>query len=340
MILKRKTSKGKPRYGVRVDRPGGRQEWIGTFATIAEARAAERRAGDRPGSSRMTADKYVAHFLEGYRERVKGSSYDHAVSALGGFADDHRGLPLARITRTDAEKWARENRWRVPTVITVMNAAVDAELIERNPFRGLAVKGQGRKRITPLSVEEVDALATAAEKEAPTLGPLVLFLAYSGVRVGEAYALEWSDVDFEAARVTVERRVYKGQLDLPKGNRTRSISLIPAARSALLSIPGPRDGLIFRNKRGDRLSQTSMAWYWKSIATAVDRKVTPHELRHFAAHHLYVEVGLPDRVVAAQLGHDDGGKLIRDLYGHGDVGALDEIDAAFANVIPLRKVVG
>jgi hypothetical protein len=45
--------------------------------------------------------------------------------------------------------------------------------------------------------------------------------------------------------------------------------------------------------------------------------------------------------VAEQLAHSDGGKLVRELYGHGDVGALEEIDRAFANnVIPLRPAQG
>lgn len=69
--------------------------------------------------------------------------------------------------------------------------------------------------------------------------------------------------------------------------------------------------------------------------------MAPHELKHFAGHYLYVILGLPDRVVAEQLGHRDGGKLVRELYGHGDVGALEEIDRAFAsNVIPLRRAAG
>lgn len=44
-------------------------------------------------------------------------------------------------------------------------------------------------------------------------------------------------------------------------------------------------------------------------------------------------------VVAVQLGHE-GPKLVESLYGHGDVGALEEIDRAFDNVIPLRKAAG
>lgn len=35
-----------------------------------------------------------------------------------------------------------------------------------------------------------------------------------------------------------------------------------------------------------------------------------------------------------------GPKLVESLYGHGDIGALEEIDRAFDNVIPLRKAAG
>lgn len=335
MIQKRVTKSGKARWAVRI---GSRQHqvWVGTFETRAEAKKAEAQAllGARRRSP-VTVDRYVAHWLEGYRERVKDSSYDTASSALRKFAADWRGIPLGRITRLEAEEWARANSWRVPIVVTVLNAAVEAELLDRNPFRGLSQKGEGRRRIQPLTVAEVDALAAAAARESKSLRGLVLFLAYSGVRVGEAFALEWTDVDLDRMRVAIERRVYRGTLDLPKSNKARIIALTPPARDALLAIRRA-EGLVFTNKRGDRLSQTSFAWYWKSISAVHPRKVTPHELRHFAAHHLYVTMGLPSRVVAAQLGHD-GPKLVEQLYGHGDVGALEEIDAAFDNVIPLRR---
>jgi hypothetical protein len=50
-------------------------------------------------------------------------------------------------------------------------------------------------------------------------------------------------------------------------------------------------------------------------------------------------MGLPSRVVGAQLG--DTPRMIESLYGHGDVGAIDEIDRAIgANVVPLRQAVG
>lgn len=339
MILKRRTSTGKIRYGVRINRAGGRQEWIGTYATLGEARhhEAKARAAER-SPQRMTCDRFADFWLEGYAERVKQSSYDTAAGALRGFAEDFRGVQIDRIDRIQAERWARKNRWRVPMVVTLINAAVEADLLTRNPFAGLSHKGEGRRRTAPLTVAELDDLANAALRAHGAYGQrmrsLILFLAYSGMRPGEVFALEWPDLDFKRMRIRVERRLYKGTVDLPKSNRARLIVLTPPARDALLGVP--RDGdLVFTAKRGGRLSQSTLSGYWSTATAAAGRpQMAPYELRHFAAHHLYVTMGLPARVVAAQLGHD-GPKLIEQLYGHGDVGALDEIDRAFDNVISL-----
>jgi hypothetical protein len=53
-----------------------------------------------------------------------------------------------------------------------------------------------------------------------------------------------------------------------------------------------------------------------------------------------VDHGLPSRVIAEQMGWELAGtlKLLR-VDGHGDVGALEEVDRAFgSNVRPLRAV--
>lgn len=338
VILKRKTRAGKTRYGVRIDR-NGRQEWVGTFDKLSDARHAESQARNAQAPTRVTCDEFAAHWLEGYRERVKESSYDAAVSSLRKFTEDFRGIPLGKVTRFEAEKWARANRWRMPMVVTLMNAAVDLELIEKNRFAGMSRKGEGRRRNVPLSVDEVNELATTGKRlHGETFRSLILFLAYSGLRVGEAFALEWGDIRFNDRRIDVRRRVYKGRLDLPKSNKTREASLLPEARDALLRLDRSTEW-VFQTKQGQRFSQPNMAWYWQGIQATFPRKITPHELRHFAAHHLYVTVGLRSRIVAAQLGHD-GPELVEKLYGHGDHGALDELDRAFDKPTPLRAVKG
>jgi hypothetical protein len=60
--------------------------------------------------------------------------------------------------------------------------------------------------------------------------------------------------------------------------------------------------------------------------------------KHFAVHYLHATLGLPPRVIAEQMGWSLAGTLkLLAVYGHGDVGALEEIDRAFGkNVTPLR----
>ena len=48
---------------------------------------------------------------------------------------------------------------------------------------------------------------------------------------------------------------------------------------------------------------------------------------------------LPDHVVAVQLRHDDGGTLVRELYGHPDAAmARERIRAAFRSTAPVTAL--
>jgi integrase len=77
---------------------------------------------------------------------------------------------------------------------------------------------------------------------APQMKALLIFAAYSGMRPGELFALEWPDIDFDAMRIHVSRRVYKGRVGLPKSNKVRTIALTPPARDAILGHPTRQDG--------------------------------------------------------------------------------------------------
>ena len=340
MIVKRKTLAGRTRYGVRVGRGGGEKVWMGTFDTLAEARRAEAEAVvAEPKSKAVTCEDFVRRFLEHYGERRKDSSYDTARASLRRFVDDFKGRPLGAIEASEAEEWARANPWRVPLVVTMFNAAVRKREVEHNPFSGLSRKGPGRRDDDPLTEEEVYYLAGCAERAhgayGPTVRAFVLFTAGTGMRPGEVYPLEWSDIDFERRRVWVRRRVYRGRLDTPKSSKAREIVLPPMARDALLALPRV-DELVFTAKRGGMLSQPLVTGYFSPISALFGRTVHRHELRHFAAHHLYVTLDLPARVVAAQLGHSSP-RLVEELYGHFKVGALQELDRALeAKVAPLR----
>ncbi len=171
---------------------------------------------------------------------------------------------------------------------------------------------------------------------------LLIFAAYSGMRPGELFALEWTDVDFESMRIHVNRRVYRGRVDLPKSNKIRTIALTPPARDALLGQPTRQDGeLVFRAKRGGRLSQPTLSGYWGEVLARTGLDFDFYlATKHWCVHYMHAELSLPPRVIAEQMGWTLGGVLkLLAVYGHGDVGALEEIDKAFrVNVTELRAV--
>lgn len=330
MIRKTKTREGRVRYGVRVHVGRGRYEWLGTHPTREKARQVEADWLLSKRAREMRSCREFARFwLEGYAEGVKASSFDTARSSLRVFLREFGERALESITPTEAEAWAREHRWAVPVVVTMLNDAVGKRLLLVNPFRGLSKKGPGRRHAQPLGVEEVELLARiAGELHGEGLRSFVLFTAYSGMRVGEVFALRWSDIDFERGRIGVRRRLYRGQVDLPKSNKPREIVLTPQARDALEPLDRAT-AWVFTAKRGGQLTQSTLTYYWQGIAASFGKPVTLHELKHFAGHYLYVTLGLPARVVAVQLAHA-GPRLVEELYGHGDVGALDEIDRALS----------
>ena len=143
MIVRRKTKKGRVRYGVRVHRGGDRHEWIGTFDRLADARAAERKAlaSRTTRAPAPTCDEYARIYLEGYRARLKPSSAATAEAALSGFIRDFGGVKLNEVTPPEAERWARENRWRVPQVQSMFSKSVRERLIDFSPFAGTGGRG-------------------------------------------------------------------------------------------------------------------------------------------------------------------------------------------------------
>jgi integrase len=346
MIRKHKARDGTITYGVRVYRDGERV-WVGTFEKLGaahgdpdtEARAAESRAKSRPTSRRaMTCGEYAERFLAEYEDRCKDSSIDTAKRSLKPFLRRFGRVPLADIERLEAKEWAKSVKPSyVPIVVTLMNAAVEDELLERNPFRGLGQRTRGRADQDPPSEEEFGRLleACAALKGyAPTMRALLSFAAYTGMRPGELYELEWGDIDFDRMRIAVERRLYRGRVAKPKSGE-REIALTPPARDAILG------RLVFHAKRGGRLSQSLLSGYWAQVLARAGLDFDFYlATKHYCAHYLWATLGLPERVVAEQLGHALDRELrwkLRKVYGHGEVGALEELDAAFGrNVTPLR----
>ena len=85
-------------------------------------------------------------------------------------------------------------------------------------------KPKGRADEAPPTDAEFDKLVKACAVHgdyAPRMRALLTVAAFSGMRPGELMALDWSDVNLPALRVTVSKRLYRGTTDLPKSNKVR-----------------------------------------------------------------------------------------------------------------------
>jgi integrase len=316
-------SKRGKRWGVRVYR-NGRHEYIGTFGSRTEAKEAERKALDRKRISdpRLTCAGFAESWVENY-PRPKDSTNDTNRQAARVFARDFAGQRLSTVTRPEAREWARRRPAYHSQVRAMFADALNDGLVAENPFANLRLpKSRGRRDLVVLAPAELTEVADAASCHGdygPHYRAMILFAAYTGVRPGELFALEWDDIDRQRMEIRVERRIYRGSVDLPKNGKKRTIILPPPALAALDSMPRRvHAATVFANKRGGRLSQATNHWYWNPVRIAVGRpKMAFYEMRHFAATHL-LELGCSPADVAVQLGHTDGGALVMRLYGHPD----------------------
>jgi integrase len=359
MAPKRKTWIGRVYIG-RDD--AGKQlfHWVGRFDrkrdrddAVAKARA-ERPWLQESQSDEVTCDQWADRFLgrmESGALRTKAgrlfkdSSIDTARSSLRTFRAEFGPRTLGSITRVEAEDWAATvPPSKVPVVITLMNEAYRAELINRNRFEGLSRRSEGRTDKRPPSEEEMvlllDACSALGDDYAPMMRALLTFAAFTIMRPGELFALDWDlDVDLQAGacgRVQVQRRLYRGRTDLPKSNKERTITLVPPAREALDSLCAlsgyQAHGLVFRNKTGGQLTEPTLTAYWREVRarSRIDCDFYTAS-KHYGVWYLKVRLGLPDAVIAAQAGWSERSvtKMVA-TYAHAtDDRRLDEIDRAF-----------
>jgi integrase len=325
--------------------PGVGHVWGGTFDTQEEAlKAALAKLDERRQLLAVeTVESFATRWVRDY-PRPKPSTNDCYARIARNFAREFGRRKLHQVDRREARAYALAHRGDTFALQAMFSDAILEGLALSNPFAKLRIpRGRGRRDIVAIAAEELDMLAELALSEhglefGSVFRSLVVFAAYTGLRPGELCGLDWSDVDFEAEAVGVERQLYRGTVQTPKSGEQRQISLLPTAAVALRAMtpraPRPRclvtgGEIVFPSKSGKRLTVGTIGIAWRPVRQAFEEQLAPprrerltesggldfYALRHFCATML-VEAGVPDWVAARQLGHQDGGRLVRLVYGH------------------------
>lgn len=159
-----------------------------------------------------------------------------------------------------------------------------------------------------LSVEEVDLLLASPDLSQPTglRDKAMLELLYAtGIRVSELVSLNIGDVNINMGFL---RCVGKGSKEriIPLGSMAEKYVDQYLARSRRQLLRDRLEPALFLNHHGKRLSRQG---FWKIIkkyaqVAHIDKRITPHTLRHSFATHL-LENGADLRSVQEMLGHAD-----------------------------------
>lgn len=307
---------------------------------------------------------------EGTRDDYKRAAQRSFLQVLG-------DMPVDAITKADVGRWVTwqerqltQGTKKPVSMKTVQNyhsilsaalrAAVEHKLRGDNPaWKTRITRGEKRDGVFLTADEFATILAVAPAR----YEGLLMFLAGTGCRWGEATALTWDRVDLESSPPTVRidrawKRAPRGGkiLKQPKSKRSRRTVSLSADAAHALGTPGAPDDLVFLSRTGraiDHRSFRSNVWL-PLIGRARDaalcaelgvrplqKSPNPHDLRHTHASWL-IASGVPLPFVQARLGHESITTTVN-TYGHLQPDAhqqmSDVIGATLAGVRPLRRAI-
>jgi integrase len=324
-----------------------------------QARLAIGQPAFEPKPTTVAVESYAETFLERIEHTRKHTTHDGYRKIL-----DHdilpvfRGQPLQAITRERVKGLATDCLRRGLTPKTVQNIircfssllshAVEDNLISVNPALRpgkFLPKISKRRRLDPLTRQELAQFLAHSKAVAPALYPLFLCAARTGLRQGELLALQWDDVNLAGRFLGVCRNFTHGRLTTPKSGESRRVDLSRELTATLEALQLDRQldaatrgqdaapPWVFCDPQGKPFHQNWVRLrFFRLLKGAGVRQVRFHDLRHTFAS-LLLQNGESPVYVKEQMGHCSI-QVTVDLYGHlipgGNTQAVDRLDFVLA----------
>lgn len=284
------------------------------------------RAGAPPDE--LTVGAYLESWLRGKRRIAPSTRAQyrnhvelHLAPALGGFALTALQRKHVEAFVADRERHVSPSTHRpltprtVQAILTTLRSALEEavpRLIPDNPAAKVEAPRVQRDPVRAMTRSDAAALVEAVRDT--WMGPIVRFLLGSGLRIGEAVALN-------------QGNVHDGWVELRKSKTTiRAVRVsedgMAALREAIAIAPrvGKAEPVFFGVRataagHRDRLDRSSLGPALRRLCLAKGLPVLhPHALRHGTAT-LMVAAGVPMRQVAEQLGHARA-SMTANVYAH------------------------
>ena len=221
----------------------------------------------------------------------------------------------------------------VVKVYTILNSlfkmAYLSDMIARNPMDKVERPKPRKDEIKPqtaqaYTAQEVRDILTALEGEPLKWRAFIHLLVDTGVRRGEALAVQWEDIDFQENTILICRNLCytpdKGiYLDTPKNGRCRMVDVGEDTLQLLKQIreqQGAGGKYIFTQDNSlEPMHPTSPTHYFRQFSKRNGIKdFHPHKLRHTFAS-VAITAGADVVSVSETLGHSDTAVTLR-MYTH------------------------
>ncbi len=361
MIKKYLTKKGETRYLFQaylgIDPATGKEKRTTRrgFKTIKEAKAAERDLlldveengfSNNEDFQNPTFAEVAELWLESYKSTVKPTTYQGVKIKLDVMIDLYfTDMKIQQISVAYCQKVAIQlsNRYILYTnyysvISRVFKYATSIDIIKSNPLDKI-IKPKNR----PLKVKEnyytkqelTDFLKVCKENCKPVEYTFYHLLAFTGLRIGEAIGLMWSDVDFENKRLNISRTAVKigkeQTVQDPKTKRSKRVITLDDETLNVLKLWKRQQikeyfqagkayqhdsNYIFTNSKGKWLLTATMKVKLSSFFCKHNKlkKITPHGFRHTHASLLF-EAGITAKIISDRLGHNNVQTTL-DMYTH------------------------
>jgi integrase/recombinase XerD len=291
-----------------------------------------------PDSARPSDDPTRAFWLEGFRDHLalEAGNSPHTVANYGRDLDRmaaymvDRGVVVPdRVTPAlvrdfvyhlkDLGLAPTSIRRQISAIRTYYRFLIAEGHVGADPSERIDLPKTWRRLPAVLTLDEVEALLGAPSPDEPLAWrdrALLEVLYGTGVRVSELVGMDVGDVWHDEGLVRVFGKGEKERL-VPVGRRALGAISIYVREIRTTLDRGESRHRLFLNARGRPLSRVGAWGIVKRAAERanLDKRVTPHTLRHSFATHL-LEGGADLRAVQEMLGHAD--LSTTQLYTHVD----------------------
>jgi len=282
---------------------------------------------------------YFWEFSQRYLTEVcdlhKPATYQNYKSILARLDERFGGQRLDEIDRQDIQRYFTELARKMAPKSAAQHWIVLGGLLRYAESEGL--HGEVRKPRLPKARRKPQPWWSLAEMRKlieGTVGPmkiLVMVLAETGCRIGEALALQTKHVDFERKQLHIHQGWSAGVLSTPKSEASyRTLALSDKLCETLSAFcVGQPDAFIFRNRSGRHWAAGVTRYQFSRACNRLKLDARGfHAFRRGNITMCIRDLRLPLEVVAGRVGHETG-IFTMDVY----VQKMDDYDADYIGKI-------